>query len=184
MLYDVVSAAGKDLWNSEYGESDATGGSLARNLILDLRWLHPTGWVYWQALDESGWGLIEGDNDNLTVGAAAQKYFILAQFTRHIRPGMMILDGGSDYTVAAYDSSSEVLVIVVVNWGNAGYLNFELSRFSQPSTNGTLVPRWSSQIGTGEQYEYYEDTHMNGTQFWSWFANGTIQTFEVPNVRL
>jgi galactan endo-1,6-beta-galactosidase len=179
-----VLAAGKALWNSEYGESDATGQSLVSNLLLDLRWLHPTGWVYWQALDGGGWGLIDGDNDNLSVGQAAQKYFILAQFTRHIRPGMTILDAGSDYTTAAYDPSRQVLVIVAVNWGDAGYLNFDLSSLSQPSSNGTLVPRWNSQIGSGEQYGYHEDTYMSGTQFWSYFPNNAVQTFEIPNVKL
>ena len=32
--------------------------SLASNLNLDLRWLHPTAWVYWQVLDGGGWGLV------------------------------------------------------------------------------------------------------------------------------
>lgn len=179
-----MSGAGKALWNSEYGENDATGSNLISNLMLDLIWLHPTAWVYWQALDGGGWGLIDGDNDKLTVGQPSQKYFVLAQFTRHIRPGMTILDGGSDYTVAAYDSSRQVLVIVAVNRGSAGYLNFDLSKFSQPSSSGTLVPRWSTQTGSGEQYGYHEDTKVSGTKFWSYFDTGAIQTFEVPNVKL
>ena len=32
--------------------------SLASNLNLDMRWLHPTAWVYWQVLDGGGWGLV------------------------------------------------------------------------------------------------------------------------------
>jgi len=172
------------LWNSEYGESDATGQELVINLILDFIWLHPSAWVYWQALDIEGWGLIEGDNDDLTIGSASQKYFVLAQFTRHIRPGMQILDGGSDYTVAAYDSSTEKLVIVAVNWGDAQYINFDLSEFSQGGVNGALVQRWSTQIGSGEQYVGYNDTYINGEVFWSYFDNGTVQTFEVDSVVL
>ena len=38
LLYDAVRAAGKKLWNSEYGEGDASGMSLASNLNLDMRW--------------------------------------------------------------------------------------------------------------------------------------------------
>lgn len=183
-LYDLVSAAGKKLWDSEYGESDATGEELISNLILDFIWLHPTAWVYWQALDESGWGLIEGDNDSGTTGAASQKYFVLAQFTRHIREGMTILDSGCDYAVAAYDSSSETLIIVAVNWGDAQYLNFDLSDFSQGGVDGALVPRWSTQIGSGDQYVSYSDTYMSGTTFWSYFAYEQVMTFEVDNVVL
>lgn len=112
----AVTVSGKGLWNSEYGEGDATGYDLVSYLMLDLIYLHPTGWVYWQALDGSGWGLIEADEQAGTIGAVSQKYFVLAQFTRHIREGMVILNGGSNYTVAAYDASTETLVIVAVNW--------------------------------------------------------------------
>ena len=184
VLYSLASGAGKKLWNSEYGESDATGEELVSNLILDLIWLHPTAWIYWQALDGSGWGLIDGDNDNLTIGNASQKYFVLAQFTRHIRPGMQILDGGSDYTVAAYDSSTEKLIIVAVNWGSAQYLNFDLSEFSKGGVSGALVQRWSTQIGSGDQYVGYNDTYISGTKFWSYFDYEAVQTFEVDNVVL
>ena len=53
-LYSLASSAGKRLWNSEYGESDATGKTLVTNLLLDFRWLHQTAWVYWQAIDGGG----------------------------------------------------------------------------------------------------------------------------------
>lgn len=183
-LYSLASSAGKRLWNSEYGESDASGQSLVTNLMLDFNWLHPTAWVYWQAIDGSGWGLIEGDNDNLSLGSVSQKYFALAQFTRHIRPGMRILNGGSNYTVAAYDAAEQKLVIVAANWGSAQYLNFELSSFSKPGVSGALVPRWITQVGSGDQYESYQDTYISGTKFWSYFPTGAVQTFEVSNVAL
>ena len=181
-LYTLASQAGKALWNSEYGEADATGGNLTSNLILDFRWLHPTAWVYWQAIDVSGWGLITGDDSTGVLGAVSQKYFVLAQFTRHIRPGMEIIDGGSDYTVAAYDAGTKTLVIVAVNWGDAQYLNFDLCEFSQPSSDGANVPRWSTQIGSGSQYVNSNDTTVQGTKFWSYFDSLEVQTFEVPNV--
>jgi galactan endo-1,6-beta-galactosidase len=50
-LYTLVSKSGISIWNSEYGEDDATGSELVSNLMLDLNNLHPTAWVYWQALD-------------------------------------------------------------------------------------------------------------------------------------
>lgn len=183
-LYSLVSGKSKKLWNTEYGESDATGSRLASNLILDFRWLHPTAWVYWQVLDGGGWGLIDADNDSGSVGSVSQKYFVLAQFTRHIREGMRILDGGADNVVAAYDAANQKLVIVAVNWGNAQYLNFDMSKFSKPSVSGAKVTRWKTQIGSGDRYVAYQDTSVSGTKFWSWFENNTVQTFEVPNVVL
>ncbi|EPS44389.1 hypothetical protein H072_1584 [Dactylellina haptotyla CBS 200.50] len=184
-VYNYAQSGGKTLWNSEYGENDATGKSLVSNLILDFRWLHPTAWVYWQVIDGGGWGLIDGNNDAVTVGAVSQKYYALAQFTRHIREGMTIIDGGGDSVVAAYDSSKKKLVIVAVNWSTTGqYFNFDLSRFTSGVTNGATVLRWSTQLGTsGERYgSYASDTKISGTKFWSWFGSNVIQTFEVSGL--
>ncbi|KAK5661867.1 hypothetical protein OQA88_9975 [Cercophora sp. LCS_1] len=184
-LFDAVSKAGKRLWQSEYGEADATGQRMVSNMLLDFRWLRPTAWVYWQVLDGGGWGLVEADNDAKTVGGPNQKYWLLAQFSRHIRPGMRILDGGSDYTVAAYDADARKLVVVAVNWGDQQYLNFDLSRFGNPGTNGAVVKRWATQIGSGGiRYVEYADTTLSGNRFWSRFEKNMVQTFEVAGVVL
>ncbi|OHE92126.1 endo-beta-1,6-galactanase [Colletotrichum orchidophilum] len=183
-LYSLASARGLRLWNSEYGENDASGERLVSNLLLDFRWLRPTGWVYWQVLDGGGWGLIDADNEAASLGSANQKYFVLAQFARHIREGMQILDGGADNVVAAYDAANSKLVIVAVNWGAAQYLNFDLSGFTQAATNGATVTRWRTQIGTGDRYVQASDTKMSGKKFWSHFESKMVQTFEIPNVKL
>ncbi|PSR77519.1 glycoside hydrolase superfamily [Coniella lustricola] len=186
-LYALATAQGLRIWNSEYGDSDGSGASLVSNLILDLRWLHPVGWVYWQAVDVEGWGLVAGDNEAVTLGAVSQKYYALAQFTRHIREGMVILDGGADHVVAAYDAAQAKLVIVAVNWGAAQYLNFELSAFSTPGTSGQAIPRWSTVVGAGGGSQYVEtaaDTVQHGTVFWSYFETNEIQTFEVAHVKM
>jgi len=179
LLYNEVSMRKHKIWNSEYGEDDATGERLARNLILDFRWLHPRAWVYWQSLDWAGWGLIDANLEAGTIAEPSQKYFVLAHFSRHIRPGMRILDGGSDYTVAAYDAEKEKLVVVAVNWSNSGhYISFDLGKFSKPSSEGARVLRWSSQIGDagGERYKVFTgDTFAKGTRFWSWSGARALQ---------
>ena len=73
---DLLFAAvkGKRLWNSEYGEGDASGMSLATNLNLDFRWLHNTAWVYWQVMDGGGWGLLDSDPVKGTIKAVNTKY--------------------------------------------------------------------------------------------------------------
>lgn len=184
-LYDLASAAGLSIWNSEYGDSDATGSGLVSNLILDFRWLRPTAWVYWQAIDGGGWGLITGDNTAVTLESPTQKYYCLAQFSRHIREGMRILDGGADHVVAAYDETNSKLIIVAVNWGSAQYINFDLSAFSTAGTSGQTIPRWYTQISSGSQYvSSASDTVQSGTKFWSYFETNEIQTFEIANVKI
>jgi len=103
LLFNAV--AGKKLWNSEYGEGDGTGVSLAGNLNLDFRWLHMTAWCYWQVFDSGGWGLIQSNPGDVWIGTANPKYFVLAHYTRHIRPGLVILDGTDGNTVAAYETN-------------------------------------------------------------------------------
>ncbi|KAI0016549.1 endo-beta-1,6-galactanase [Xylariomycetidae sp. FL0641] len=183
-LHAAARAAARPLWNSEYGGADAAGAQLAAALLADLRELHPAAWVYWQAVDGGGWGLVDGDNEAGTLGAVEQKFYVLAQFTRHLRPGMTVLDGGADNVAAAYDADAQKLVLVAVNWDEAQYLNFELGEFSAAGSDGDLVPRWSTMIGSGEQYVAYNDTYMSGTKFWSYFETNQTQTFEISGVSL
>ncbi|KFZ14413.1 hypothetical protein V501_03261 [Pseudogymnoascus sp. VKM F-4519 (FW-2642)] len=183
-LYSLASAANKTLWNSEYGDGDGTGMNLVQNLLLDFRWLLPTGWVYWQALDGGGWGLIDASNDSGQISGVNQKYWVLAQFTRHIRPGMRILDGGNDNVVAAYNATAKKLVVVAANYDTAQYINFDLSSFSQRPANGTAIARWNTQINGGDRYVQYSNTTVSGAKFSSYFNTNTVQTFEVTGVVL
>lgn len=185
VLNAEAAAAGRRVWMSEYSKDDFDGMDLVSNIILDLRWLRPTAWLYWQVFDGGGWGLIQADTDIAAVESPSQTYYTLAQFTRHIRPGMRMLDSGCDYAVAAYDARNSRLVIVAANWGEARSLDFDLSRFSKPSTEGHVVSRWSTGLGTGDRYEaHLEDTKIQGKRFWSWFGANMTQTFEIWDVVL
>ena len=173
-------AAGRRIWNSEYGDGDGTGMTMAGNLNLDLRWLHPTAWNYWQPLDASGgWGFIKFDDKDLTIEKVNAKYFVMAQFTRHIAPGMEIIDGGEGNTVAAYDARGRKLVLVTTNYGTGQWINYDLSRFSHV---GGPVTRWATVTGGGDRYAQHQDTELHETKFWSWFDKNTVQTFEVQDV--
>ena len=115
--HDAHVRGGKSLWLSEYGGEDADGLTMARHLLSELHLLRPSAWMYWQPLDEAGWGLIDANIDNKTIGQINPKFFVLAQFTRHIRPAMVML-GGSAETAAAYDEENQKLVVVALNDGN------------------------------------------------------------------
>ncbi|EFA78395.1 secreted endo-beta-1,6-galactanase [Heterostelium album PN500] len=188
-LYEAVNSQGKVLWNSEYGEGDITGLSLATNLLLDLAQLHPTAWVYWQVLDISGWGMIEADeNANPpSIGAVATKYYVLAQFSRHIRHGMTIIQSSDGNSVAAFDSVNNKLVIVSANIASSAQtITFNLSKFTTVNGGyGGIVPRWATETnGNGDLYSYHEDTYIQDKMFSVTFNSQTVQTFEIEGVYL
>ncbi|MES9519897.1 glycoside hydrolase [Streptomyces capoamus] len=182
---DVVTTARKALWNSETGDGDATGLTTASNLLYDFRWLHPTAWVYWQVMDPSaGWATIAYDPDTLQPGAVQTKYYVLAQFTRHIRPGMTILDTGASYAAAALDRPARRLVIVAANTSSAAQtLTFDLSRFSA-ATGGPagLVPRWNTVTTGGDRYTAHSDTYLNGRSLSVPFAAKSVQTLQIDGI--
>ncbi|MGW2637328.1 beta-1,6-galactanase [Streptomyces sp. NPDC001348] len=189
LLYsDVVTTAGKALWNSETGDKDGTGYTMAFNLLYDFRWLHPTAWVYWQVMDPStGWAMIAYDQNTLQPTTIQTKYYVMAQFSRHIRPGMKILDTGASNAVAAYDASAKRLVIVALNTStSAQTLTFDLSRFTTVTGgSGGLVPRWNTvTAGGGDLYSAHSDIHLSGKTVSVPFAAQAVQTLQVDGVTL
>jgi galactan endo-1,6-beta-galactosidase len=177
LLY--LDVDGKTLWNTEYGDSDHSGVSLASNLNLDFRWLRPTAWCYWQALDWADWGLIDANVEDGWIGQPERKYYVLAHYTRHIRPGMIILDGSHGNTVVAYDGSARKLVIITMNYNTAQTVDYDLSAFYEASGP---VRRWITETGSSVSYLSANDTAINNKMFSAAFAANTIQTFEIQNV--
>jgi len=185
LLYGDVHGAGKILWNSETGDKDGTGITMAKNLCLDWTWLHPTAWVYWQVMDPSaGWAAIAYNPDTATPGAVQPKYHVLAQFTRHIRPGMRILNTGDGNTAAAYDAAARRLVIVAVNDTTAAQTyTFNLSAFGTVTggPNG-LVPRWTTVPSGGDRYTRRTDTFLTGKSVRLSFPANSVQTLQIDGV--
>lgn len=184
LLYDDVHGAGKTLWNSETGDNDSTGLTVAHNLCLDWTWLHPTAWCYWQVMDPgAGWAAIQYDPGTATPGAIQPKYYVLAHFTRHIRPGMRILSTGAGNAAAAYDASARRLVIVAVNTGAAQTLTFDLSAFGQVTGGASgLVPRWTTVPAGSDRYTQRTDTYLNGKSISLAFPAASVQTVEIDGV--
>ena len=154
VLYNVTKG---NVYGIASTERDATGQSLAANLNLDFKWLHPTAWVYWQAVDQSGWGLLAGDENRMPSPTLASvpnnKYFVLAQYTRHVRPGMIIIDGGSDKnTIAAWNRNRSGLVLITVNYGTEQNVKYDLSQIYTKSCP-TKARRWTTNFDGSKQYE-------------------------------
>jgi galactan endo-1,6-beta-galactosidase len=187
-LYAAVRGAGKKLWQTEYGEGFAHGLYLAYNLSADLRHLHPTAWCYWQPVDASTWGLVKATYTDPTtatgtLGDVANKYFVLAQYTRHIRPGMRILDSGDQATVAGYDPAARRLVLVTVRGDSPQQVTYDLSRFTAV---GTTARHWTTDAhpdGTvGQQYARAPAPTIANKRLSAALPAYSLHTFELDNV--
>jgi galactan endo-1,6-beta-galactosidase len=180
VLFDMVSKDGKRLWNSEYGEIDGTGLRLTQNLHLDFRYLRPTAWCFWQPFDGKGWGAIMADLPSKTFKQVNPKYYVFAQYARHIRPGMTILATGETESIAAYDPKGHKLAIVAHNLSNkVQEKTYDLSKFSVPDG---AVRRWITEPKGSTRYEEHKDARVAGKRLHASLPASSIQTFEVENV--
>jgi galactan endo-1,6-beta-galactosidase len=45
-LQQAARNIGQGIWDSEYGDNDASGDTLLQNLMRDIQFLQPTAWVH------------------------------------------------------------------------------------------------------------------------------------------
>ncbi|MEV6872917.1 alpha/beta hydrolase [Amycolatopsis sp. NPDC051128] len=116
------------------------------------------------------------------VGGSHNKLYVLAQFTRHIRPGMQILGTSAGSTAVAHDPAARRLVLVAVNTAaSAQTITFDLSRFTTLPTGP--ITRWSTSTSSGsDRYVQRADVGLDGKTLRAAFAAGQVQTFQLDGV--
>lgn len=134
-LYQAaVVVGGKVLRDSEYGDGDGSGGTLITSFLADWASLHQRGWCYWQIIDVAGgWGMLLGDANSGALTAVNTKHFVVAQLSRHLRPGMTTLGSldARNATAAALDVSAHRLVVITANQiASPTKLKIDLSAFA------------------------------------------------------
>jgi galactan endo-1,6-beta-galactosidase len=175
-LRDAVM--GKRFWASEYGDGDSSGLLLARGMGLDFQLLRPAAWSYWQLCDNPGWALVPVVDGVLQK--ANPKYYVLAQYTRHILPGMSILTSPDANTVAAFDSKSGKLVLVTTNSGPARQAIYDLSSFNPAKGS---VTRWLTEPKAQARYERSDvSSDLTDNQLKVELPASSVQTFEIEGI--
>ncbi|MBR1529571.1 MAG: discoidin domain-containing protein [Oscillospiraceae bacterium] len=203
-LKDTALSAGKNLWMSEV-DGGATAGTnagemgaalwLAGRITTDLNDLNASAWIMWQVIDNhisktgyngnqdkgmvdtSGgyWGVAVADHDNNTI-ILTKKYYAFGQYTRYIRPGMVMLNS-SGSTVAAYDPDSGQLVIVAYNTSaSASDMNFDLSGFAQTGTSAQAI-----RTSSTENWKNIGNIALSGDMLRTSLAPNSVTTFIIEN---
>ena len=134
-LWNFARASGKDLWLSEDGDGDESGLQMSRQILTDLHGLHPTAWVYWQVVDNAvGWGFLRNSlaDETNTAYTINKKYYVMAQYSKFLRPGCRFLAITDPNSVAAYEVKSRRLVFVTTNSDDTERrIAYDLSSFSR-----------------------------------------------------
>ena len=136
-LASKVSAIGKNLWVSEYGDSDGTGLTMARRIQVVITQMGVRAWIYWQVVDSAtGWGFLSnpltsnypgGFTTNYTIN---EKFYVMGQFSEFIRPGCRIISVNDTNTLAAYTPSNSTLVLVAINTNITNFnITYDLTAF-------------------------------------------------------
>lgn len=134
-------------------------------------------------LDGGGWGLLDADNSKRRVSKANPKHYVLAQFTRHVRPGFTIIDSGDENTVAAFSKALSRLVLVTTNYDNPQSITYDLGAFSKV---GGPATRWATSTdASGDKYTRYDASGaLKGKAITISFTKNSVQTVEVDNVHM
>jgi O-glycosyl hydrolase len=136
---DVATVSKLPLWMSEVDLSaaltvqdftDPTSAlALGEQIVLDLKRLEPEAWVIWQAIEPSAlpgdpgsnWGLLRTD---MSVKRPADmsfhitaKYYAMASFSRHLRPGYRLVRNNDEDTITALSPNGRRAVVIHVNHG-------------------------------------------------------------------
>lgn len=135
------------LWANEFGNPDGSGMVLAQTIMEDINFLRPTAWLYWQALEPaSAWGLVNAKFAKTADDPASGEptwvyytYYAMAQFTRFLRPGLLVIGSTDANSVVAYDAAKRQLVIITINYGKAQPIDYDLSSLQKVGNSGTLT---------------------------------------------
>jgi len=132
-LRKLAAVHGKRLWMSEYGNSGNVAHDhhdivpalqLSAQILKDMKELECSAWIYWQAVEDEGnareasgnWGFIHADLTGKTENYyMTKKYYAMANYSKFMKPGYMILESGKSGVLTAYSTFMQELVILIHN---------------------------------------------------------------------
>lgn len=166
-LASVAASLHRPEWVSEYGDSDATGITMARRIRNDIVQARASAWIYWQVVDSGGsWGFLYNplNSSGNTAYTINKKFYVMAQFSQYIRPGCEIFNVNDSFSLAAYNPTNQTLIIVAVNdTTNSLTINYNLGGFTNvpPNVSGVRTTSGEDQAAIAAipvQNQLFTDT--------------------------
>lgn len=179
-LRQLAEQHGKPLWVSEYGDGERTGMELARRIRDDITGKRAAAWIYWQVADNAGaWGLVFNRLDGRdTTYRKTRKFYVLAQFSRFLRPGCRIVAANDGDSLAAYDPDRKRLIVVSVNdRAEPRQVRFEFAGVATPAKTAQ-VHRTSREEDCAPQ----PDAPVHNGQLSATLPARSVTTFVISDV--
>lgn len=137
-----------------------------------------------------GWGLLNThfgkspeDPRRGTGTRANGKYWVMAQFTRFVRPGMRVLGSSDDKTVCAYDDVAHVLVCVTVNFGKDQWITIDLRGMKACGGTGSCTYTNTNSTLSSEKF-VRTDVSFDGMAFQYQARANSVYSLEFFDVQI
>ncbi|WP_411169577.1 glycoside hydrolase [Clostridium sp. MB05] len=190
-LKELAANQNKSLWNSEvslggssgHNHNDMTSAIEQANKIrTDIVDMGTTTWCYWQAVeDEAGGhnhGLIHANFQGEEEYYITKQYYSMANYAKFVKPGFKVIESNNSKTLAAYNESTDELVLVVTNDSNSNIpYNFDLSEFS----GGEKIAK-SYRTSDNENLAQLEDINITSDSLYVDSKANSITTYIISNI--
>lgn len=178
-----IKAPTAKMWLSEFGDGDPSGMTMATSIMLDMTELQPSAWVQWQVIDPA-WGFFANPDPQKggVIGPVYPKYYVFAQFSRHVRRGCGIIGNSDPNSIVAYNPETQKLIIVTLNLDKPRWVSYDLSALTQVAGP---IDRWETvTLGahTAKGYVHTTDTILTGKAFRFRCEANAVYTFEISGI--
>jgi len=145
--------------------------------------MRPAAWIYWQAVDGAQWGLLTNSMEGSTVAPSepemGEKYWVMANYSRFIRPGSVFINADDKHSLAALDAAGHTLTIVTTNWDDHDEeFSYDLSRFDTSQARITAYRTSPADELTPVSNLTLTDAHLDSV-----LPKKSVTTFVIAEIR-
>lgn len=151
MLSELAKSQGKKLWMSEFGTGSfgykdiRSALKLSNQILLDVKQMLSTAWVYWQAIEtadiKNQWGFIQAPYITPGPYQIGKQFYGMGQYSKFIKQNYKIVSDERNDTLISISNDGMELVIVWTNDSNKTLIA-ELNLSSFIKSSGAVIKMW------------------------------------------